>query len=78
MIQHFFPWIRIRLSWRKNLDPDPTLNLNEEKNISIFSVDRHKIRVVPDTDFAGYPANMFAGYPVSGRISGVAGYRAKL
>ena len=32
-------------------------------------------RVAPDTDLAGYPAagypaNIFAGYPVSGRISG--------
>ena len=23
-------------------------------------------RVAPDTDLAGYPANIFAGYPVSG------------
>ena len=39
-----------------------------------------KIRVVPDTDLAGYmaagyPANNFAGYWISGRISGLAGYR---
>ena len=27
-------------------------------------------RVAPDTDLAGYPANIFAGYPVSGRIYG--------
>ena len=29
------------------------------------------IRVVPDIDLAGYPANNFAGY----RISGLAGYQ---
>ena len=29
-----------------------------------------KSRVVPDTDLAGYPANNFAGYRISGRISG--------
>ena len=28
-IRHFFSWIRIRLSWKKN--QDPTLNRNEEK-----------------------------------------------
>ena len=27
-------------------------------------------RVAPDTDLAEYPANIFTGYPVSGRISG--------
>ena len=27
-------------------------------------------RVAPDTDLTEYPANIFAGYPVSGRISG--------
>ena len=27
-------------------------------------------RVAPDTDLAGYLANIFAGYPVSGLISG--------
>ena len=37
-------------------------------------------RVVPDTDFAGYPAAgypvyNFAGYRISGLISGLAGYR---
>ena len=40
-----------------------------------------RIRVAQDTDLAGYPAagypaNIFAGYPVSGRISGAAGYPA--
>ena len=32
-IQQFFPWIRIRirLSWKKNPDPDPTLNRNDFK-----------------------------------------------
>ena len=32
------------------------------------------IRVAPDTVLAGYPANIFAGYSVSGRISSMAGY----
>ena len=49
-IRHFFPRIRIRLGkkcgsgWIKIADPDPTLNRNEEKNIFIFQVGRHKIR----------------------------------
>ena len=37
-------------------------------NLLIFS------RVATDTDFAGYPANIFTVYPVSGRITGMAGY----
>ena len=32
-------------------------------------------RVAPDIDLAGYPANIFAGYPVSGRISRMADIR---
>ena len=31
-IKHFFPWIQIRLTWKKNQDPER----NEEKNIFIF------------------------------------------
>ena len=37
----FFPWIR--LSWKKNPALDSTLIRNEEKNIIIFLVGRHKI-----------------------------------
>ena len=39
-----------------------------------------RIKVAPDTELAGYPANRFAGYPVSGQISGIrypAGYPAE-
>ena len=28
------------------------------------------IRVLPDNDLAGYPANKFSGYRISGRITG--------
>ena len=47
----------------------PNLNLAK---VYLYSV----CRVAPDTELAGYPANLFcrisglAGYPVSGRISG--------
>ena len=34
-----------------------------------------EIRVVPDTDLAGYRAINFAGHRISGRISDLAGYR---
>ena len=35
------------------------------------------IRVAPDTDWAGYPANIFTGYPVWPDIRYPAGYPAK-
>jgi len=45
------------------------------KNDKILRYKYKTIRVAPDTDLAGYPAagypaNIFAGYPVSGQISG--------
>jgi hypothetical protein len=35
----------------------------------------HRILIWPDIRPAGYPANLKAGYRISGRISGKAGYR---
>ena len=36
----------------------------------IYSISQRKVnsRVAPDTDLAGYPANIFTGYPVNSNI----------
>ena len=43
-----------------------SVKFNVRSHVLIFT------RVTPDTDLAGYPANIFSGYLVSGRISGMA------
>ena len=59
-----------KMSLKKSVFREPRGSGDSDKVLQDYSrtIRSIFIRVVPDTDLAGYPPNNFAGYQISGKI----------